>query len=1108
MNSFEELKTRAKAGDLHALQQLRDQGFFQASTAADGYPVSHAQRRLWIVDQMVDGLGAYNIPVGLRLDGVLNAAVLRHALQLLVRRHESLRTTFVATGGDVRQVVHDSLELPWTEIDLGDDPDPELSARQIAQDEANRRFDLARGPLLRTTLIRLAPARHIFLLTIHHIVSDLTSLRLLLHELSICYQARASDSEPALASLPIQYKDFASWQNRMLAGPEAARHRSYWLDQLAGLLSPLELPADLPRPPLKTFDGKICRIAVDAVLTQQLRQLGVRRGLTLFMVLAATLKILLYRYTGQPDIIVGFPVAGRNHPDTAEQIGCFVNVLALRDRLTAEESIAAVLGKIRQTMLDAYEHQAYPFDKLVEELELPRDMSRSPVFDVLLSLAHADEARSQIGDLNVSAWENGYAAAKADMSFDFFETPDGLELAITYSTDLFAADRVRRMAEHYVRLMRAAVDDPLQDIGRIELMSPEERHRVLVEFNRTRRPFPQDKTLVDLFERHANQQPHAIAVRIAGRELSYDQLNQAANRLAARLEKSGVGLETLVSVLLEPSLDLVTGFLAILKAGGVYLPLDPANPDQRLADMLDDAGSPVILTQASLADRLPAAMRSRILLCDGAFEASADQPADSPVRLAGLDHAAYAIFTSGSSGRAKAAMLLHRGLANMISEQAQLFAPRRGDHVLQFAALGFDASVFEFALAFAHGATLCLARRDDLMPGPPLLATLEREEISMALLPPSAMAALPDANLPKLRMVAVGGEACTTEVVRRWAPGRALFNLYGPTEITVFATAARCQPDERPLTIGRPIGNTRIYLLDARLQPVPLGVAGELCIAGQGLARHYLNRPDLTAASFIRDPFDAAPDARLYRTGDLARYLTDGSIEFLGRIDAQVKLRGYRIELGEIEASLERHPAVREAIVLAREGVTGRRLVAYATTDTTQPVDVGELRRFLRDKLPEYMVPAHFVLLEEMPQTPNNKIDRKALAALDIARLSPAVPMVAPRDEIEHVLAGLFCELLKAEQVGADSNFFELGGDSLLATRIVSRLREIFRAEITVPQLFRAGTLGALAEMVRSAHPAGHAEKIAGALRRLQQMSPAQRQELLDRSGAREARLA
>jgi amino acid adenylation domain-containing protein len=523
--------------------------------------------------------------------------------------------------------------------------------------------------------------------------------------------------------------------------------------------------------------------------------------------------------------------------------------------------------------------------------------------------------------------------------------------------------------------------------------------------------------------------------------------------------------------------------------------------------MLDDADVRVILTQASLQERLPAAMRSRVLLCDGAGEATADRQSN-PVRVAGLDDAAYAIFTSGSTGRAKAVVLLHRGLANMIREQVHLFAPGSGDCVLQFAALGFDASVFEFALAFAHGATLCLAHREDLMPGAALLATLRREEISMVLLPPSAMAALPDADLPKLRILTVGGEACTAEVVQRWAPGRALFNLYGPTEITVFATAARCEPDDRAPVIGRPIGNTRIYLLDGKLQPVPLGVAGELCIAGEGLARHYLNQPELTAARFIPDPFDRTPGARLYRTGDLARYRGDGNIEFLGRIDAQVKLRGHRIEPAEIEASLARHPAIREAIVLVRDVGTGQRLIAYAAIrGTSSRVDVSELRRFLRDRLPEYMIPAHFVLLDEMPQTPNKKIDRKALAAIDFARPDPAVPFVAPRDEVERVLVGLFREILKAERVGVDGNFFELGGDSLLATLIVSRIRDTFRAEITIPQLFRAGTVGALAELVRAAAPSGRAEMIAGALRRLQQMSPEQKQELLDRN-AREARPA
>jgi amino acid adenylation domain-containing protein len=1107
MLTVEELRQRARAGDLQALQELRDRGFFNERKAAVGYPVAHAQRRLWVADQMVDGFGAYNIPIALDLKGTLQPAALCGALRAIVRRHESLRTTFAEVDGVLRQFVHDELNLSWEEIDLSGFPDGDERARRLAADHASRSFNLAKGPLLGAALVRLAPNRHLFLFNIHHIVGDLVSLDVLVRELSVGYEALESGRQPVLAPLPIQYKDFAAWQKQLLTGDEAARHRTYWLGQLAGPLSPLDLPADFVRPPLKTYRGNVWRTVLDAGLVERVRRLGLRHSMTLLMVLTASLKVLLYRYTGQEDIIVGFPLAGRDHPDLAGQIGCFVNTVALRDRLAADDSFASLLCRVRQTMLDAYEHQVYPFDQLVEELQLPRDMSHSPIFDVSLSLANAELEALRLGDVKVSSYDDGFAASKVDLSFDFFETGDGLELAIAYRTDLFAEERVRRMAEHYLRVTAHAVENPGHQIGRMPLMSPEEKHQVLVRFNETGQPFPEGETIVDLFERQAERTPNAIAVCFAERQRSFLELNRQANRVARLLKQYGVGKETMVGLLMETSIDMVSGLLGILKAGGTYLPLDPANPLHRLAAMLDDASVSVILTQESVAARLPSVTGCLLLLWDEVEEAIADQAEANLVREAGPDDAAYAIFTSGSTGRAKAAVLLHRGLTNVVREQTRIFEPGPGDRVLQFAALGFDASVFEIAMALVHGATLCLATREQLLPGTALLATMEREEISIATLPPSALAALPEAELPKLRTITVAGEACTADMVHRWAKGRAFFNLYGPTEVTIWASAAQCEPDGRTPTIGRPIANTRMYVLDGQLQPVPLGIPGELCIAGVGLARHYLNYPELTEARFVPDPFDETSDSRLYRTGDLARYLSDGTLEFLGRIDHQVKLRGYRIEPGEIEAALAEHAGVREVVVLARETEPGRQqLVAYATPRAAGgSLDSKELRQFLRERLPEYMVPARFVMLEEMPLTTNKKIDRKALPAPDAAMPDLKTGFVAPRDDLEQALAGFFAEVLRVERVGVENDFFELGGDSLLATRIVSQLRDAFRADITIPQLFRAGNVRAMAEAVRGTLPAGQADKIATAIRRLQGMSPAEKQEWLTQRRARRA---
>jgi amino acid adenylation domain-containing protein len=1109
MTTVEDLKQRARTGDLQALHELRERGFFRDRTAPASYPVSHAQRRLWIVDQMVGGFGAYNIPVALELTGSLDPAALRGALMAVMRRHESLRTTFAAVDGPlngaVRQFVHDDMDLPWTEADLCGDPDAERQARLIAAEHAARPFDLARGPLLRAGLVRLTPDRHLFLFNIHHIVSDLVSLSVLVREVSACYAAGKASVPPALEPLPIQYKDFAIWQNGLLAGPEAERHRAYWLDRLAGPLPPLELPADFVRPPLKTYACDVCRVRIDADLTKRLQQVGLRHGMTLFMVLIATVKLLLHRYTGQEDIVVGFPLAGRDHPELAGQVGCFVNTVALRDRLDGDDSFAGLLGRVRQTMLEAYEHQVYPFDRLVEELDLPRDMSRSPVFDVTVSLANAEPAALRFGDVTISPYEDGFAAAKADLSFDFYEDTDGLQLAIAYCTDLFGAERIRRMAGHYMRLIAHAADHPEQSVGSMPLMTPEEEHGILAGFNRTERPLPEGEIVVDLIERQAGSMPEAIAVSDGSRQLSYAELDIRANRLARVLRDFGVGQETMVGVYLEPTAEVAISLLGILKAGGVYLPLDPANPQHRLAVMLDDARPPVILTTSALADRLPVMTGCWLMVWDDDLvEAMAAQTDDAPPHELGPDHAAYAIFTSGSTGQAKAAVLPHRGLVNVALEQKFLFKPGPGDRVLQFSALGFDASVFEMVMALANGATLCFGDRERLLPGAALLATLKHEAISIVTLPPSSLAALPDADLPKLRTITVAGEACSAELVRRWAPGREFFNLYGPTEATIWASAARCEPDGRPPTLGRPIGNTRIYILDRRLQPVPSGIPGELCIAGAGLALRYLNRPDLTQARFVPDPFDPIPGARIYRTGDLARWLPDGTVEFLGRIDHQVKLRGFRIEPGEIEVVLAQHPGVRDAVVLAHESVPGqRRLVGYATPRYAEsPPGADDLRRFLRDRLPDYMVPARIVLLDEMPLTPNKKIDRKALADPDDTRPDLKAAFVAPRDDLEHVLARWFAEVLRVEEVGVADNFFDLGGDSLMATRIVSQLHEAFRTEVTIPQLFRAAAVGALAELVRAGSPAGRADKIAAALRRLQGMSAEEKRELLSRKSA------
>ena len=1097
--SLTELKRRARAGDAEALQELRDCGFFRNKRAAhEGYAVSYSQRRLWVVDQMVDGFGAYNLPTAMYLTGELQVAVLREAMQAVVRRHESLRTTFAQIRGEIRQFVHDQIDFQLREIDLADDPESEQRASEIAARHAADKFDLLKGPLFRAALLRLAPCRHLFLFNIHHVISDVVSLGNLVRDVSVFYEALSRSSEPALPPLRIQYKDFAAWQNKLLSGEEGQRHREYWLRQLCGQLAVLNLPVDFPRPPLKTYVAGVWHRVMDAALTARLNQLGRKHEATLFMVLTALVKVLLQRYTGQEEIVTSCPVAGRQHPDLADQVGFYVNPVILRDRLSPNESFTTVLGRIRQTILEAYEHQVYPFDHLLEELDVSRDTSRAPLADVSINFMNKGQRELRLGQVQVTPYDDKFYSSKVDLAFDVSESSTGLELAITYCLALFREGKIARLAEHLVHLAESVLADPQRSIGQLELLSAAEGQQLLVEFNDNAAPFSADKTIIDLFEELAANVPDATAVRFGDRQFSYRELNQRANEFAHHLQQAGVGPEALVGVFLERSVDLVVAFVGILKAGGVYVPLDPVNPIERLEGMLQDSQVIVIVTQTSLVDRLPITPGRYVFCVDEEVEQISSQPDDNLPRQAAPDSAAYVIYTSGSTGKPKGTVLLHRGLLNIRQEQGRLFQPLVGDRVLQFAAIGFDASIFEMVMALGSGSTLCLGTRDQLLPGTALLRFLADEEISIVTLPPSALAVMKEAELPNLRVITVAGEVCPVDVVTRWAKGRCFFNLYGPTETTIWATHVRCEPDGQVPTIGKPIANTRVYLVDRQLQPVPLGVPGELCIAGVGLAREYLQRPELTAEQFVPNPFS---DGRLYRTGDLARYLVDGTIQFLGRVDHQVKVRGYRIELGEIEAVLHRHAQIREAVVLAREDEADtKRLVAYVVpSNPSAPLEPATLKDDLRRKLPEYMVPAVFVVMDEIPLTPNNKVDRQRLPPPDGSRTDGQTQYVAPRDDLEHVLVQCIQEVLQVERVGVYDNFFDLGGDSLLATQIVSRVHESFHVELSIPQIFLAVDVASIAGLVRGAIPEGQADKIARTIRRLAEMSEEEKRVLLER---------
>ncbi|HDQ71832.1 MAG TPA: amino acid adenylation domain-containing protein, partial [Chloroflexi bacterium] len=1038
-------------------------------------PLSFAQQRMWFLNQLEPDSPFYNVPFALRLTGELDVDALAQALGEIVRRHEALRTTFAAMAGEPHQVIHPARPVTLDVTDLTAYPaeQREAEARQRAQAEAHRPFDLETGPLVRVRLLRLAANDHVLLLNVHHIVSDGWSMDVLVRELRTLYEAFVTGEPSPLEELAIQYADYAAWQRMWLGGDVLETQVAYWREQLAGAPALLELPTDRPRPPVQSYYGGHQRIELPAELVAGLRDLGRRAGTTLFMTLLAAFQALLSRYTGQRDVVVGSPIAGRTRAEVEDLIGFFVNTLALRIDLSGNPTFEQLLVRVRRVTLEAYAHQDAPFEKLVEELRPERNPSYSPLFQVAFTLIDASPVMELPG-LHLSELAFDVEIAKFDLTLTVEQKAEGLIAEIEYNADLFDVATIARMLGHFQTLLKSVVAEPALRLGELPLLTPAERETILTTWNATVIPYPRETCAHELFEAQAAQTPDAVAVIFEDQYLTYRQLDRRANQLARHLRSLGVGPEVLVGLCVERSLEMVVGLLGIMKAGGAYLPLDPAYPPARLAFMLKDARVPVLLTQERLVAGLPE-HASRVLRLDadwGAIAAESAGPFDSG---ATVDNLAYVIYTSGSTGRPKGAQLAHRGLPNVSQTQIRMFGLQPGDHVLQFASLSFDAATFEIFMALRVGAALCLGTPERLLPGPSLIDLLQDLAVSIVTLTPSALAslpALPVEALPHLRTITVAGEACSADLVARWAEGRRFFNLYGPTEATIWTTAAQCVDGDQKPPIGYPIDNTEIYLLDAHLRPVPVGVPGELHVSGVGLARGYLNQPGLTAQAFIPHPFSARPGARLYRTGDLARHLPDGQVEFLGRIDHQVKVRGFRIELGEIEAVLNGHSAVQETVVVVRADGTSQRVVAYVVPMPGQAVSAGDLRDFLGKKLPGHMVPSAFVTLAALPLTPNGKVDRRALPAPDLAAgLEGAY--VAPRTPVEELVAQVWCDVLGLERVSVEANFFELGGHSLSATQVVSRICRLMDIDLPLRRLFESPSVAGLARALEQARDAG-----------------------------------
>jgi amino acid adenylation domain-containing protein/non-ribosomal peptide synthase protein (TIGR01720 family) len=1058
---------------------LEEGGGAQPNEEVYLFEPSFAQQRLWFLDRLELRSATYNLPVAIRLRGRLNASTFERCLNEVVRRHESLRTTFAEVDGRAVQVVNPPLPLAMSVLDITGEPNAarEERVRREAAEEARRPFDLARGPLLRARLLLLGEEEHVVLVTMHHIVSDGWSMGVLVREIAALYEAFILGKPSPLAPLPIQYADFAHWQRRWLEGDRIQEQLAYWKKKLAGATAALELPTDGPRPAVQTFHGGSHRFALSSDLTAGLRRLCRAQGATLYMALLAGFNALLHRMTGQTDICIGSPIANRNRAELEGLIGFFVNTLVLRTDLSSNPPFRELLARVRESALGAYANQDLPFERLVEELAPVRDLSRTPLFQVVFVLQNAPIGELKLSNLTLSPIPIESGTAKFDLTLEVTECAGELRCAFEFNTDLFERSTVERFAGHLTRLLQSAIADPSRRIGELAMLSEEERATLLVAWNDTHRQFPREKTMVDLFEEQVARAPEAVAVAFEDDQLTYGQLDSQANRLARRLHELGAGPDGFVAILLPRSTSMVTAQVAALKAGAAYIPLDPSYPSERLRFMLRDSRARVVLTRRDLLDDLGLELEAPTLFLDRDLALLApESSSDSRARPSPRD-LAYVIYTSGSTGVPKGVAVEHRALMRLVAWHLSTYHIGSDTRSAQLAGPAFDAAAWELWPVLAAGASIEIVPEEVRLSPPRLVEWLAARRVTTAFAPTALAEVLIRQPLPRnfaLQTLLTGGD----KLQRGVPPGLSfsVVNHYGPTESTVVTTCALVgeEPLQRAPPIGRPIDNTRVYVLDRRRELLPLGAAGELCIGGEGLARGYLLRPGLTASQFIPDPFGAEPGGRLYCTGDLVRYRPDGSLEFLGRLDRQVKIRGFRVELGEIEAALAQHPSIREAAVLARADRDGEhRLVAYLVA--SQAPSVGELRAFLANELPEHMIPSAFVPLAALPLTPNGKVDREALPAPDGARPILEVAFAAPHTESQRILAAIWSELLGIEQVGIHDNFFELGGDSILSIQVIARARQR-GLTISPRQIFEHQTVASLAAAAGSA-PAIAAEQ-------------------------------
>ena len=1057
---------------------LRDQGAL--------CPMSPAQQRIWFIEQLAPEALSYNEAEAVRLKGDLDVEALEQAFNIIVSRHELLRSTIKTTDSKSYFVVHDEWPLEFKVTDLGglkrDEQDSEVDRLLIS--EPRKPYNLEKAPGIRVTLVRLNAREHVLILMMHHIICDWSSEGVLWRELSAQYHALLHGESFNMPTLPIQHGDYAAWQEKQYDPSNFRSDLDFWKKNLEGAAELLDLPADRPRPHTLTYRGARRRVPVSGKLAEALRQLSRKEKTSLFTIFAAALNVLLYRYTGREDILLGIPLADRDKQELQSMIGFLLHMQVLRTPVDGQKSFSDLLSKVQRGALEMFAHRAVPFDLVVRELGHERNLAYSPLFQVMLNWRDREQELSYIGmeGLQIESVLAEARTAKFDLTLMATDGGDEIMLEWEYSTDLFDEARILRMADHYLTLLDAVAAGPEQKVADLPLLTEPEKQQILVEWNRTEVDYPHEAILPQLIDEQVARTPDKTAVVFAGRKLSYRELNERANQLANYLQKLGVGPDSLVAICVDRSLEMVVAMLGVLKAGGAYVPLDPKYPKDRIAYVVQDADSKVFLTQSSLLPDMPES-QAQMVRMDADWDTIAQESTMAPQTGAKADHLAYVIYTSGSTGLPKGVEISHRALVNFLLSMKERPGLTADDVLLGVTTISFDIAGLETWLPLITGAKLVVLSRDDASDGFRVLHHLQAEKATVLQATPSTWRMLLDAKwpgTPRLKMLC-GGEAMPRDLADQLlAKGGQLWNMYGPTETTIWSSCTLVPRDKSTIHIGQPIANTQLYILDPQLKPVPIGIPGELHIGGDGLARGYHNRADLTAQKFIPDPFSTDPGARLYKTGDSSRFLPSGDIEYLGRLDHQVKIRGFRIELGEIEEVLNKLPGVAAGVVVAREDTPGdKRLVAYVTSQNGA-LPVEALKDGLKAKLPDYMVPSAFVTLEKMPLTPNGKVDRKALPKPDFAAAAKE-KFVAPSTLTEIVLAGIWCDVLGLKKIGVHDDFFELGGHSLLAVKLFTEIRKRFNVQFGLSTLFEARNVAALAALIGKEESSGARKERGGA---------------------------